>query len=177
MHRDTVTRSWGPLSCHSFAAITSCFSMIMNGPMICTQFLEAENVPVLQLPVYSPAMSHIKHVWDALDQRVQQCTTGCSSSCHYQVTSHSHWREVGQNSGGQFQQPDQLYAKEMCCTECGKWWSHQILTGFLLHAPSFFKGICDQQMHIYIPSHVKTIDYCLMNLFQLTDFLIWTVTQ
>ncbi len=29
------------------------------------------------------------------------------------------------------QQPDQLYAKEMCCTAWGKWWSHQILTGFL----------------------------------------------
>ena len=33
MHWDTVTRSWGPLSCHSSAAITSCFSMIMHGPM------------------------------------------------------------------------------------------------------------------------------------------------
>ncbi len=28
------------------------------------------------------------------------------------------------------QQPDQLYAKEMCCTAWGKWWSNQILTGF-----------------------------------------------
>jgi hypothetical protein len=33
MHRDTVTRSWGPLSCHSSTTITSCFSMIMQGPM------------------------------------------------------------------------------------------------------------------------------------------------
>ena len=33
MHRDTLTRSWGPLSCHSFAAITSCFCMIMHSPM------------------------------------------------------------------------------------------------------------------------------------------------
>uniref|UniRef100_A0A674EWB2 Ceramide transfer protein n=1 Tax=Salmo trutta TaxID=8032 RepID=A0A674EWB2_SALTR len=35
---------------------------------ICTQFLEAENVPV---PGYSPDMSPIEHVWDALDR----CTT------------------------------------------------------------------------------------------------------
>ncbi len=28
------------------------------------------------------------------------------------------------------QQPDQFYAKEMCCTAWGKLWSHQILTGF-----------------------------------------------
>ena len=39
---------------------------------ICTQFLEAENVPVLPLPAYSPDMSPIEHVWDALDRRVRQ---------------------------------------------------------------------------------------------------------
>ena len=38
----------------------------------CTQFLEAENVPVLPRPEYSPDMSPIEHVWDALDRRVQQ---------------------------------------------------------------------------------------------------------
>ena len=39
---------------------------------ICTQFLEAENVPVLPWPAYSPDMSPIEHVWDALDLRVRQ---------------------------------------------------------------------------------------------------------
>ncbi len=34
MHRDTVTRSWGPLLCHSSTIITSCCSMIMHGPML-----------------------------------------------------------------------------------------------------------------------------------------------
>ena len=34
---------------------------------ICTQFLEAENVPVLPWPAYSPDMSPIELVWDALD--------------------------------------------------------------------------------------------------------------
>ena len=33
MHRNTVIRAWGPLTCHSSAAITSCFSMIRQGPM------------------------------------------------------------------------------------------------------------------------------------------------
>ncbi len=33
-HRDTVTRSWGPLLCHSSTTITSCCSMIMHGPML-----------------------------------------------------------------------------------------------------------------------------------------------
>uniref|UniRef100_A0AAZ3QDS3 Tc1-like transposase DDE domain-containing protein n=1 Tax=Oncorhynchus tshawytscha TaxID=74940 RepID=A0AAZ3QDS3_ONCTS len=39
---------------------------------ICTQFLEAENVPVLPWPAYSPDMSPIEHVWDVLDRRVRQ---------------------------------------------------------------------------------------------------------
>ncbi len=34
---------------------------------ICKQFLEAENIPVLAWPAYSPDMSPIEHVWDALD--------------------------------------------------------------------------------------------------------------
>ena len=38
----------------------------------CTPFLEAETVPVLPWPAYSPDMTPIEHVWDALDQRVQQ---------------------------------------------------------------------------------------------------------
>ena len=37
---------------------------------ICTQFLEAENIPVLPLPAYSPYMPPIAHVWDALDRCV-----------------------------------------------------------------------------------------------------------
>ena len=32
-YRDTVTRSWGPLSCHSSALINSCFSMITHSPV------------------------------------------------------------------------------------------------------------------------------------------------
>ena len=39
---------------------------------ICTQFLEAENVTVLPWPAYSPDMSPMEHVWDALDVRVRQ---------------------------------------------------------------------------------------------------------
>ncbi len=39
---------------------------------ICTQFLEAENIPVLAWPSYSPDMSPIEHVWDALDLRLRQ---------------------------------------------------------------------------------------------------------
>ncbi len=39
---------------------------------ICTQFLEAENIPVLAWPAYSLDMSPIEHVWDALDRLIRQ---------------------------------------------------------------------------------------------------------
>ncbi len=39
---------------------------------ICTQFLEAENIPVLAWPAYSMDMSPIEHVWDALDRSIRQ---------------------------------------------------------------------------------------------------------
>ncbi len=76
MHRDTVTKSWGPLLCHSSTTVTSCCSMIMHGPML-------------------------------------------------QGSVHNSWKLKTSH-----QQPDQLYVKEMCCTAWGKWWSHQIPTGF-----------------------------------------------
>ena len=37
-----------------------------------TQFLEAENVPVLPWPAYSPDMLPIEHVWNALDRGLRQ---------------------------------------------------------------------------------------------------------
>uniref|UniRef100_A0A8D3AXU9 Tc1-like transposase DDE domain-containing protein n=1 Tax=Scophthalmus maximus TaxID=52904 RepID=A0A8D3AXU9_SCOMX len=43
---------------------------------ICTQFLEAENIPVLAWPAYSLDMSPIEHVWDALDRRIRQRVPG-----------------------------------------------------------------------------------------------------
>ncbi len=39
---------------------------------ICALFMEAENIPVLAWPAYSPDMSSIEHVWDALDRRIRQ---------------------------------------------------------------------------------------------------------
>ncbi len=129
MPRDTVARSWSPLLCHSSTTITSCCSMIMHGPMLqgsvhnswklkTSQFLHG------QLTHWTcQLLSMFARLWMGVyDSR--------SSSCQYPATSHSHWRGVDQHSTGHNQQPDQLYAKEMCCTAWGKWWSHQILTSF-----------------------------------------------
>jgi hypothetical protein len=128
IHSDTVTRSWGPLSCHSSAAIHHLMFRHDNARLcdarICTQFLEAENVPVLPWPAYSPDMSPIEHVYGS---------TAYFSSRQY---------------------------VELCRAAWGKWWSHQILTGFLIHDPTFFfLKVPVTNMHICIPSHVKSIDW------------------
>ncbi len=86
---------------------------------ICTQFLEAENIPVFA----SVLTGYVTH-WACLGCSGSAYTTACSSSWQYPATLYS------QHSTGHNQLPDQLYAKEMCCTAWGKWWSHQILTGF-----------------------------------------------
>ncbi len=46
--------------------------MLQHVARICTQFLVAENIPVLAWPAYSPDMSPIEHVWDAQDRRIRQ---------------------------------------------------------------------------------------------------------
>ena len=79
------------------------------------RILKAENVPVLPWPAYSPDMSPIEHVWDALDLRVLSIDRNIARHC----------RGVGQHCTGHNQQPNQLYKKEMCCVAWGKWWSHQ----------------------------------------------------
>ncbi len=130
MHRDTVTRSWGPVLCHSSTSITSCCSMIMHGPMLQGSVHNSRTSSCMA----SILTGHVTH-WACLGCSGSAYTTVCSSSFQYPATSLSHWRGVDQHSTDRNQQPDQLYVKEMCCTAWGKWWSHQILTGFRYNAP------------------------------------------
>ncbi len=126
MHRDTVTRSWGPLLCHSSKTITLCCSMIMHGPMLQGFVHNSWKLKTSQF-LHGQHTHQTCHHWACLGCSGSAYRTVCSSSCQ---TSHSHWRGVDQHSTDPNQQPDQLYAKEMCCTAWGKWWLHQILTGF-----------------------------------------------
>ncbi len=115
--RDTVTRSWGPLLCHSSTTITSCCKDL------CTIPGSWKHPSSCMASILTGRVTH----WVCLGSAY---TTVCSSSCQYPATSHSHWRGVDQHSKGHNQQPNQLYAREMCGAALGKWWSHQILTGF-----------------------------------------------
>ncbi len=57
----------------------------------CTQFLEAENIPVLAWPAYSPDMSPIEHVWDALDRRIRQCVLVLSNIQQLRTAIEEEW--------------------------------------------------------------------------------------
>jgi transposase len=85
---------------------------------ICTQFLEDENVPVLLWPAYSPDMSPIEHVWDALYRHVRQRVPvpGNIQQLRTAIEEKDNIPQATINS-------HQLYVKEM-------------LTGFMVHAPT-----------------------------------------
>ncbi len=86
MHRDTVTRYWGPLLCHSSMTITSCCSMIMHGPMLQGSVHNSWKLKTSQLLL----PGHVIH-WACLGCSESAYMTACSSSCQYPATSHSHW--------------------------------------------------------------------------------------
>ncbi len=142
MHRDTVTRYWGPLLCHSSTTITSCCSMIMHGPMLqgsvhnswklkTSQFLRGQHTHWTCHP-----LSMFGMLWICLGCSGSANTTACSSSCQYPATSHSHWRRVDQHSTGHNQQPDQLYAKEMANGGHTRYW--------LVFRPNLSQSLEDQ---------------------------------
>ena len=64
---------------------------------ICTQFLEAENVPVLPWPVYSPDMSTIEHVWDALDRHVRQLVPVATNIQQLRTAIEEEWDNIPQS--------------------------------------------------------------------------------
>ena len=74
---------------------------------IWSQFLDAESGPVLPWPAYSPDMSPIEHVWDALDSRI----TVHTNIQQFHTANEEEWNNIPQATN---HQPDQLYVKEMC---------------------------------------------------------------
>ncbi len=91
---------------------------------ICTQFLEAENIPVLAWPAYSPDMSPIEHVWDALNRRIRQRVPVPANIQQLRTSIEEEWFHRSQLT------TCWSLCWPMCCTAWGKWWSLQILTGF-----------------------------------------------
>ncbi|ROL46141.1 Transposable element Tc1 transposase [Anabarilius grahami] len=63
---------------------------------ICTQFLEAENIPVLAWPAYSPDMSPIEDVWDALDRCIQQHVPVPANIQKLRIAIEEEWTNIPQ---------------------------------------------------------------------------------
>ncbi len=78
---------------------------------ICTQFLEAENM-VLAWPAYSPDISPIEHVWDALDQHTRLCVPVPANIQQLRTAIEEEWTNIPQTTINNLIN----YAKEMCCT-------------------------------------------------------------
>ncbi len=115
MHRDTVTRSRGPLLVHSSTIISSCCSIIMPGPCCKDLYTIPGSWKHPSSCLASILTRYVTH-WAYLGCSGSAYTTVHSSSCQYPATSHSHWRGVDQHSTGHNQQPDNL-----SCTAWGKW--------------------------------------------------------
>ncbi len=65
---------------------------------ICTQFLEAEFIPVLALPVYSPDMSPIEYVWDVLDRRIRQRVPVPANIQQLRIDIEEEWTNIPQTT-------------------------------------------------------------------------------
>ena len=177
IHRNTVTRSWGRLLCHSFAALTSCFSMIKHGPMSQGSVHNSWKVKMSQffhcLHTHQTChpLSMFGMFWiDVFDSVFQFLPIS------------SNFSQPLKRSGTTFHRPQSTAWSTLCEGHVLRWMRQMVVTpdtDWCSDLPPylFFKGICDQQMRICIPSHVKAVALCQTNVFQLTDFLIGTVTQ
>lgn len=63
---------------------------------ICMQFLEAEHIPVLDWPAYSPDMSPIEHLWDVLDRRVRDRVPVPDNVRQLRVALREEWNNIPQ---------------------------------------------------------------------------------
>ncbi len=63
---------------------------------ICTRFLEAEDIPVLAWPAYTPDMSPIERVRDALDRRIRQRVPGPANIQHLRTSIEEEWINITQ---------------------------------------------------------------------------------
>ncbi len=122
MHRDTETH-WCAIQTRAF---TSCCSMIMHGLMLqgsvhnswklkTSQFLHGQHTHRACHP-----LSMFGMLWICLYDSVFQF-----------LAISSNFTQLLKRSEPTFHRPQSTtYVKEMCCTAWGKWWLHQILTGF-----------------------------------------------
>ena len=153
MHRNTVTRSWGPLLSRSSAAITSCFSMIMHGPMSQGSVHNSWKLKMSQFfhglhphqTCHSLSMfGMLWRVWQRVpvSNNIQQLCTAIEERDN--IPQSTAWSSLCEGDVSRCM-------RQIVVTPDTDWFSDP-------QPYFFFEGICDKQMHICIPSHVKSID-------------------
>lgn len=63
---------------------------------VCRDFLQAENVDVMIWPAYSPDLSPIEHLWDALDRRVRQRLPAPANIGELRLALTEEWQNIPQ---------------------------------------------------------------------------------
>lgn len=121
-HRDSVTRSWGPLLCHCSTTVTSCCSMthspVFQGPPHgsrkprTSQFLQGWKIDRTCLP-----SSLFGMLWIRVDDSVLQ----------FLPISSNFPQPVKRTDIPQASISNLINAEEMCFAAWGNWWSNQIL--------------------------------------------------
>ena len=99
-----------PIAIHLHPSMFQIDSALPHIARIYSQFLEAENVPVLPGPAYSPDMSRIEHVRDALGRRVRQCVPIPANIQQLRTAIEEEWDNIPHASINSLIN----YAKEMC---------------------------------------------------------------
>ena len=130
--------------------------------------MEAENVQVLPWPAYSPDMSPIEHVWDALYRRVQHRVPVLANIQQLRTAIEKEWNNIPQTTINSL--INSMRRRYVVLHEANGGHTRYWLVFWSMPLP-FFNGICIQQMHIYIRSHVQSIDKGIMILFQ------WTIIE
>ncbi len=110
MHWDTVTRSWGPLLCHSSTTITSCCSMIMHGPMLQVSVYNSSKLKTSSCSCMGSILTVYVTHWAWLGCYWSAYMTACSSSCQYPETS----LQPLKRSGPTFHRPQSTAWSTLC---------------------------------------------------------------
>ncbi len=115
----------------------------LHDARICTQFLEAENIPVLAWPVYSPDMSPIEHVWDALDRRIRQRVPVPANIQQLHTAIEEEWTNIPQTTINNL-----INSKWRRCVALRE--ANSAHTRYWLVNYNFGQSICPSILHLFL---------------------------
>ena len=152
MRRDTLMRSWGLLLCHSSTTNTLCFSMIVHGPMSQGSVHNSWKLKMSQF--FLGLTCHPLSMFEMLWICVRQCVPVPANIQQLCTAIEEEWDNIPQATINSLIKP--MWRRSVALHEAsGGHTSYWLVFWYLKKAGAC---ICDQQMHICIPIHVKSID-------------------